>query len=76
MTTQPLLDTWQSVGRELSDRRIPWAWVAEYLGTTPGVMSTSVKTVNRERSVTLPDPDAIAEAIDAIEGGWRPEGRK
>lgn len=76
MTTRRALRTWDEVHAELEARRIPKGWIAEYLGVHPSNFSIASSVVNKSRSLTLPDPDAIAEAIDAIEGGWRPEGRK
>lgn len=68
------LSTWDDVHAELERRRIPKAWIAEYVGAHASNFSIASSVVNKKRSVTLPDPDTIWEAIQAIEGGWRPAG--
>lgn len=72
MTTRAALTTWDEVAEALKARRIPQQWVAEYLGVHRNNFSIAASVVNKRRSVTLPDPDSIWEAIQAIEGGWRP----
>jgi predicted metal-dependent hydrolase len=73
MTTRRSLRTWDEVSEELSNRRIPKRWIAEYAGVREQALSVASSVVNMKRQVTLPNPELMWEAIDAIEAGWRPE---